>query len=73
MYPNPVKDRLKIIFSLSQPERIVVYDLLGQVINSFDVSASEMSLKMQQLPQGIYLLHCEWKDQKQTLHKIIKP
>lgn len=68
IYPNPTTSLFTIQIN-DQLEKIELYNLAGQLIQSFD--ANERQFSMDNLPIGIYLLKLANAD-KQTVVKLVK-
>lgn len=56
LYPNPVEDVLTIELPLNANATVEVVNVLGNVVLSSEVSASDNELNMGALPKGIYLV-----------------
>ena len=73
LYPNPVVDELHMTFEHERPLMVEMYDAQGKFLGDMPVSHEEVSINMQHLPQGLYMVHCVWEEGQQTVHKILKP
>ena len=62
IYPNPVSDRLSI--SLSRDEEVVVYNLMGQTVASFQGHAGVNQFEVSNLNAGIYFISAGSATQK---------
>ncbi len=72
IYPNPVQDKLNISFPKSvQHATITMYSVLGEIVKTQTISASENSINVSELSTGIYITKIV-ADNKSTLFKIIK-
>lgn len=69
IYPNPVRDQLKLAVNTDVPQslRAEVYDLQGRRLQSFQYSLvngnQQLNLPVQKLPAGTYLLRTSMGDQ----------
>lgn len=60
VYPNPTNNLLNIKFDMSLPtNEIVIYDLSGKECLRHTVSESDITISIETLPQGIYLLNID--------------
>ncbi|RED94649.1 carbohydrate-binding protein [Marinoscillum furvescens] len=73
VYPNPVRDQLKVDLGTGGFQQYVVYDLNGKAVRSGAIASDRQHLEIdvEDLHQGIYLLHVIGKTSNQQL-KIIK-
>ncbi len=55
VWPNPAADYVNV--EVSQASRIVLQDCMGLTILSRDIAPGTTRLNLQQLPNGLYLLH----------------
>ncbi len=68
--PNPVANVLKLK-AKEDIEQIAVYNLLGQQVMEKNPSRSSVKLNMNQLSDGVYIIHVQIEDKKGSF-KIIK-
>ena len=69
--PNPVKDRLHIMFSTDfQPAQIDFYDLQGRLVST--QRSNFENIDMSQLPAGTYTMRVTLEDGKVYADKLIK-
>ncbi len=60
VYPNPTNNLLNIKFDMSPPtNKIIIYDLSGKECLRQTVSEGEVTISIEALPQGIYLLNID--------------
>lgn len=71
VYPNPANALLSIKFEKSDSYEIRIYDLLGQVIFSFN-TYTDIDIDTSEFPSGIYLLHVTNTRNQQFNTKILK-
>lgn len=69
-YPNPVKDVLHLSLS-NEISKVVVVNLLGQQVATFQLNTANPVLNLSALPAGTYLLKVLSADLTQTI-KVIK-
>lgn len=73
--PNPVSDKLTIIgpFGIDNPTRLTIYDITGKVYEDYIIktTAIEVSLAVQHLPKGIFLLKIE-NQQRRQVERFVK-
>ncbi len=74
IYPNPCLNFITISSSDVLAEYILVYNELGQLINSFPVdNKTEITLNVSDFPSGLYYISAYDSDLKQiSTHKFIK-
>ena len=71
IYPNPVKNILKIKSNTSPVERIEIYNLSGALVfTSTTEPKNEILLKIDNLKEGVYILKIIEKE-KITVHKLV--
>lgn len=71
LYPNPVKDQLQIQSEIKMAQ-VVIRNLLGQTVKSFDVNDSKVGLDLNQLPAGNYLITLKDVNGDLSTRKIVK-
>ena len=72
IYPNPVTDRLNLIFPPdTQSVRVLIFDALGKVIIDQIVQAESPSINLSALSGGIYLSRMQ-SGQESKIFKLIK-
>jgi hypothetical protein len=75
IYPNPVVDELYYMPSDSKSIdslRLVLFDLDGKKINTFEGSALGGSIHLSELPQGIYCLKIYEGSDLKDVQKLVK-
>ena len=72
IYPNPACDQLNInLSSSSETVNIKVYNMLGRIIEDFDVKRFNTQIDLRRYPKGLYFIGAD--DGKQcTLKKFVK-
>ncbi len=70
LYPNPTADVLNIETDANK-NLIKIIDLSGKVISTYSVQENKISLKVQHLPKGIYIVEIE-NEKGKTISKFIK-
>jgi len=74
MYPNPVKDELKIDLSNSSSTdwRLYIIDFQGKILKTQTISGSDIiSVDMSQFPAGTYICHFRNETEMKSF-KLIK-
>ncbi len=56
VYPNPVSDMLTLITSNAQSGTILLFNTLGELVFTKQVTTEKTVIDMQQLPTGMYIL-----------------
>ena len=69
VYPNPVKDILKIK-SDQKIEKLELYNIVGQKLNQYDANSSEINLSDKS--SGVYILKIRLTNGKTETKKLIK-
>jgi len=70
VYPNPVKDKLRLSFD-SAISSVNIYNLLGQEVIAQKVGANEATIEVSHLPSGTYIVKAIAGDKIMTV-KVIK-
>lgn len=70
IYPNPVRNEL-FVNALQENLQVKIQNLQGKVLHQSTLHFGENTLKINNLPQGVYLLCVEGK-QEREIHKIVK-
>jgi hypothetical protein len=60
MVPNPVKDFLKISFTIKGLKEIQILDLNGRVLHTDLSDKSEFTIDCESLFTGLYILDVRW-------------
>jgi len=71
LFPNPVKDILKIKLPNASTGNIVIFNVLGENVLSGDFSSRTMQIDLSKLKSGIYLVRIQTENQS-TIKKIVK-
>ena len=73
LYPNPIKDKLKISYAFRDGETISVkvYNILGKLVVSADLNAQNKTINTSNLPNGVYLAQLKTSSNTKTI-KLIK-
>lgn len=73
VYPNPVSDRLFLNFpnTVTGSISLKVYNILGSLVLEKNISASDNSIVVSSLHNGVYIVGVKFENQSQTF-KIIK-
>ncbi|MGD0711554.1 MAG: T9SS type A sorting domain-containing protein [Bacteroidales bacterium] len=77
-YPNPVKDKLNLVFNLEKQAMIdiSIINVTGQVVNRYNYSLSEgsntLSLDMSELSSGMYFVRINANSANAANFKIVK-
>ncbi len=69
-YPNPFTDVLNITNNTSI-DKVTIYSISGQLIQSYDVAFSEITLNLSDLSRGVYLLQVSAEGETKTV-KVVK-
>jgi hypothetical protein len=56
-YPNPTSDNVVLEFATHSEGEIDLYDLTGQLVKSYKISAQKQQLSVSGIAPGVYLLH----------------
>ena len=59
LYPNPVTDRLYISLPTDDVVTLNVFDVLGKIVNTFQVSNEFNSINTENLANGIYIVRIQ--------------
>jgi hypothetical protein len=70
MFPNPTNGD-KVYFSVTEAAIINVYNILGKLLTTYDVTKSKNYIDISKLTKGIYLVKINSKEQYIT-KKLIK-
>ncbi len=70
IYPNPVDETLFISFDNKVCERIEIYDMLGQIVNSIKPNNDNTSVDVSNIISGVYFIRIVFDDKEYT-HKLI--
>lgn len=70
MYPNPVKDRV-MLRSTEQIVRAEIYTIHGQLVKSSNTATAEISLAVDDLPVGFYVVHAVFANGRVWKGKMI--
>ena len=71
LFPNPVKDILKIKLPNASTGNIVIFNVLGENVLSGDLSSRTMQIDLSELKSGVYLVRIQTENQS-TIKKIVK-
>jgi hypothetical protein len=71
VYPNPTDEKLKIN-SEQTIQEIVIFNLLGQQIKTFQVHVKSVEINIRELKKGMYLLNLKLIDGARVSTKIFK-
>lgn len=71
LYPNPVKDNLRIR-SEKRIDQVIVRNLMGQTVKTVSVNNMEATLDLSQVPAGSYLITLKLADGRLSTEKIVK-
>ena len=71
IYPNPISDKVNIR-SKKTITSVVVYNMLGKVVYSYDFDESFITIDFSNYIEGIYVLYVFSENQKAVTHKLIK-
>src|SRR6202008_3696147 len=71
--PNPTADKTTIVFSLKDNGRIVLADMLGNIIKMVDLQKDQQEylLETTDLAQGVYFITIFEKDAKLSTRKLV--
>ncbi len=69
IFPNPVKNKLRLNFNSKEIQAINVYNILGQKV--FDTGSPTEEIDFTDFPKGLYLLTLQTNNRKKV-YKIIK-
>ena len=71
LYPNPATDHLTLSLNTPQSGTAVITNLLGETLNGFRVSPGNNTIRLAELPPGVYFLTVKTAAGVET-RKIIK-
>jgi hypothetical protein len=69
LFPNPVNENVEIVFENELPEKVILYNLTGQLVLSQEVNDQRVLLNTSHLAPGIYI--CTMKLGSRTYSRII--
>jgi len=75
LYPNPATDVVNINIELNNVAHngmIEVYDMNGKYLYVEEITANEMTVPIQRLPQGMYVLRLRMNDGTQAVKRFVK-
>ena len=73
VFPNPTHGIVDIKSDGLPIENIWVCNLLGERVQQFETSSTEVRLNLSDLPKGVYFVHVKWQESgKTTVKKLIK-
>lgn len=74
IYPNPATDVLTIKMNSSNISdlKMTIFNLLGQMLNSYDISSPESNINVSNYNNGIYYCVITAKDQYLTSERFVK-
>lgn len=72
-YPNPFKDKLYFDWHGSRPEKVLLYDLSGNIVQTLSQDDIETGKVLtNKLKPGLYLVVIQYKPQTQCIKKVFK-
>lgn len=71
VYPNPVKEQLKIS-GLKANETVKLCDMTGRVVWQAEAKGTELTIPVSSITEGVYYLNVLGTDDAASSHKIIK-
>ena len=72
LYPNPVQDKLTIVFSDTNfSGNLVLFNNIGQQVGSFEISETNASVNLENLASGLYFYQLKSAN-KSTQGKLLK-
>jgi hypothetical protein len=71
VYPNPAKEKLRII-SEKRIQKITIFNLLGQQVKTFQVDFKSGEIDISSLHKGMYFLNFKRLDDRSFLTKVLK-
>ena len=71
-YPNPVSNRITVIFADAIPQTATLVNIIGQPLQQFDSFMSGQSIDLSRYPRGIYLLSVRSESGESQVLKILK-
>jgi len=73
-YPNPANDKVEIAYKATEASQIVLYNIVGTKVKSFNVSAGTSSIELgtDALPAGTYFYSLINKQGTETKRLVIK-
>ena len=71
MFPNPFSDEIKLEFKSTEKSEIIITDLAGKIILNKEFNQDSITLNLEELIKGQYLLVIK-QNSKIQIEKIIK-
>ena len=72
IYPNPASNELNIhIINNSETVNIKVYNMLGKIIEDFDVKSTDTQIDLSHYPSGLYYISGD-DSKRNTMKKFVK-
>jgi len=72
IFPNPVSNRLQIVFPKNiQEAQVSLFDILGKLILNKGISETSNSINLEDTKTGIYIIKIQSQNQTNT-YKLIK-
>ena len=71
LYPNPVKDYLKVA-SEGEIEQVTVFNMIGQKVSEWNERGTSLELNLGTLGKGTYLVTVRLEDGNVVNRKIVK-
>jgi uncharacterized repeat protein (TIGR01451 family) len=67
LYPNPVTETLNVIVEGGNYSRLTIYNVMGQVVHSQEVTGTLAAVNVSSLAQGIYYCSLQGEKEKKTI------
>ncbi len=73
MYPNPLNNGTLRVEAAEKIERVLVYNLMGQLVFSQDVEQAneQLDLDLQNVHSGMYLVNLEFAERQISIQKLV--
>ena len=72
IYPNPSKGNINLIFNVKANRHVILYDLFGKDIESYNSFNSKIVIERNNLEKGVYFIRIENLDDNQfVIEKLI--
>jgi hypothetical protein len=71
VYPNPVAEKITLEISTSIEARVVIYDVIGDIVKATSFTGDRLEMDMSALAGGVYMVSVD-TDQGNVMIKVIK-
>ncbi len=71
LYPNPARTAIQLELDQVTAKRVILMDVLGQVIQQHTQVQGTLTIHRGNLPEGVYLIQVELENGRQSTHKVV--